>query len=133
MRQLKKAGPDATHVEDQPTATNSIPVLQHTNASRQVQWWTVHEFVKNVLDEAGSWPMVGSVEWNLLDDDDPVKVAAIYDAAQHWALRLDTNQQALADTSRDVSGAADWSRISRELAQLNSFRAQNPWTKRVAS
>jgi hypothetical protein len=42
-----------------------------------------------------------------LDDTDPRKVAALFDAAQHWALRVETSQQAQAETSRDISAAAD--------------------------
>ena len=37
--------------------------------------------------------------------DDPAKRAAILDAAQHHALRLDTSQQALADAGGDISAA----------------------------
>ena len=59
--------------------------------------------------------MVGSVEWCALDDNDLVKTAALLDAAQHWALRVETCQQQLAEASRDISGAADWSAIATEI------------------
>jgi hypothetical protein len=59
--------------------------------------------------------MVGNPAWCALPDDDPRKVAAIYDAAQHHALRVETAQTALAEASRHVSEAADWSRIAREI------------------
>lgn len=46
---------------------------------------------------------------------DPVKWAAICDAARHWALRVETCQAASAEASRDVSAAADWPAVSREI------------------
>lgn len=83
--------------------------------SRQVNWWSVHEFVVPLLDRAGAWPMAGTPAWCVLGDDDPVKIAALYDAARHHALHVDTAQAALANTSRDISAAADWARIAREI------------------
>jgi Protein of unknown function (DUF2742) len=79
-----------------------------TTHSQQVSWWSAHEYVAPVLARIGSWPMVGSPAWCALPDDDPAKVAAIFDAAQHWALRLETCQEASCEASRDVSAAADW-------------------------
>ncbi|NKE28295.1 DUF2742 domain-containing protein, partial [Mycobacterium tuberculosis] len=40
---------------------------------------------------------------------------AICDAARHWALRVETCQAASAEASRDVSAAADWPAVSREI------------------
>jgi hypothetical protein len=83
--------------------------------AQQVSWWSVHEFVQPYLDAAGPLPMVGTPEWCDLDDTDPCKVAAVFDAAQHWSLRVETSQQAMAEASRDVSAAADWSAIATEI------------------
>jgi hypothetical protein len=83
--------------------------------SRSVSWWSVHEYVEPLLAAVGQWPMAGTPEWCALPDDDPVKLAALFDAARHHALRLDVNQAALAETSRDISGAADWPAIAREI------------------
>lgn len=83
--------------------------------SRTIDWWPVHLFVVPLLDEVRSWPLVGSLTWQQLESDDPAKVAAIYDAARHHALRIDTAQAALADASRAVSKAADWPQVSREI------------------
>jgi hypothetical protein len=58
--------------------------------------------------------MAGTPEWCALPDG-PVKLAALYGAARHWALRLETSQQAQSDASRDVSAAADWAAIAREI------------------
>jgi len=106
---------------------------EFSNSSRQVSWWTVHDFVQHVLAEAGSWPMVGTPAWCALGDDDPVKIAAVYDAAQHHALRVDLHQQSLAESSRDISQAADWSQVATEMVRRESFYAARPWLRRVAS
>lgn len=85
--------------------------------SQQCSWLEVHTFVTPLLTAAGSWPLIGSPGWVDLDNKDARKRAAIYDAAQHWALRLECGQAALAEASRDVSGAADWSAIATEMVQ----------------
>jgi hypothetical protein len=61
--------------------------------------------------------MAGTPAWCLLDDDDPAKVAALFDAAQHWALRIETSQQAKCAASREISTAAEWSAIATEIWQ----------------
>lgn len=106
---------------------------EHSVSSRQVSWWSVHEHAQPHLDAVGSWPTVGTPQWCLLDDDHPVKIAAIFDAARHWALHLELNQESRCEASRDVSAAADWSRVATNLVQYNSFHAARPWLKRVAS
>jgi hypothetical protein len=88
-------------------------------ASRTVDWWRVHKYVLPLLTSVGTWPMAGTVTWSELDADDPAKRAALYDFARHYALRVDTGQAALAEASRDVSAAADWSAISRNMLQRN--------------
>ena len=82
--------------------------------SSQVSWWSVHEHVTPLLELVGYWPMAGTPEWCALPDG-PVKLAALYDAARHWALRLETSQQAQSEASRDVSAAADWAAVAREM------------------
>jgi hypothetical protein len=67
------------------------------------------------LESVGQWPMLGTPGWCELPDDDPAKLAALLDAARHWALRVDMAQQAAADASRAISGAADWSSIANEM------------------
>jgi hypothetical protein len=124
------------------TATQQHTSIQQTSgyphgsaawlaASQQVSWWSVHEYVTTQLDGIDQWPMVGTPAWCLLDDNDPVKLAAVYDAAQHWALRLETSQQAHCDASHDLSDAADWSAIAQNLRAYNEYHAARPWLKRV--
>lgn len=100
--------------------------------SQQVSWWSVHEHVQRFLDLVGTWPTAGTPAWCALADG-PVKLAALLDAAQHWALKLELNQEALAEASRSVSAAVDWPKVSREIQQASDLYAARPWLKRVAS
>ena len=102
-------------------------------SSQQVSWWSVHEFVTEVLNQVNGWPQLGTPAWCSMANEDPVKWAALLDAAQHWALHLEINQEARAEASRDVSAAADWPVVSREINQRNDFYAKRPWMKRAAS
>jgi hypothetical protein len=77
--------------------------------------------------------MIGTPAWRQLDDDDPVKWAALLDSAQHFALRVETCQQAHCDASRQVGDSVDWSALAREINQRTDFYAARPWLKRVAS
>ena len=77
--------------------------------------------------------MAGTPAWCDLAEDDPRKWAALLDAAQHWALRLETCQEAKADASRAVSDALDWSALGREINVRADFYAARPWLRRVAS
>jgi Protein of unknown function (DUF2742) len=115
------------------TSKTPIPAAQFTASSQQVSWWDVHLFVQPLLAEVGSWPMAGSVAWCNLADDDPRKWAALLDAAQHWALRVETCQVAECQASSDVSAAADWGQIGRQIRQHNEFYAEKPWLRRAAS
>lgn len=83
--------------------------------SQSVDWWAVAEFVEPMLSAVGSWPTAGTVAWIQLDDGDPRKLAALFDAARHHALRVDGAQEALAAASKDVSAAADWAAVSRGM------------------
>jgi hypothetical protein len=95
-----------------------------------VSWWSVHEFIAAQLGQVDNWPMVGTQAWCELPDTDARKIAAIYDAAQHWALRIDTCQQAMADAGSEISAAADWSAIARKRKAHNEFYAARPWLRR---
>ncbi len=118
-RRRRRVAADATMpaTEDRAPATVATPSSADPTASRAVSWWSVHEHVAPVLDAAGSWPMAGTPAWRQLDDADPRKWAAICDAARHWALRVETCQEAMAQASRDVSAAADWPGIAREIVR----------------
>lgn len=91
--------------------------------SQQAHWESVNAFVTTLLNilgvehkhTVGAWPMIGSPIWCELADHDPLKMAAIYDAAQHWALHVELSQRAFAQMSRDVSSSADWSAFGRRI------------------
>lgn len=108
-------------------------------SARAVSWWEVHDFIAPVLDRVGSWPMVGSVAWQQLPDDDPRKIAAIFDAARHWALRVEMTQEARCEASQAISVAAGfdddgdpitWPQVARHARDQEDFYAQHPWAKR---
>ncbi|MEN3223393.1 DUF2742 domain-containing protein [Mycolicibacterium porcinum] len=99
-------------------------------SSQQVSWWSVHEHVCRTLEKLTSWPTLGTPAWCALSDDHPAKLAAMLDAAQHWALRLETCQEARCDAGRAVAGALNWPAVARELRQRNDFYAAQPWLRR---
>ncbi|WP_237394481.1 DUF2742 domain-containing protein [Mycobacterium paraintracellulare] len=83
-----------------------------------MSFWSVHEHIESTLAAVGSWPMAGTPAWCELDETDPRKLASLLDAARHWALRVETCQQALADASREVSAAANWSELADDIRRL---------------
>ena len=99
--------------------------------ARTVEWWAVHQWVIS-RQKAASWPLIGTLAWQELPDGHPAKTAAVLDAAQHWALRLEGNQTAMAEASQAISAAADWSAVGAEYLQLHRFRASRPWATRKA-
>ncbi len=124
----KEAGPHGEGPAAEQSPTTSTP---DSATSRQVSWWSVHEYAASALNEVGSWPMVGTPTWCDLDDDDPRKLASIFDASRHWALRVETCQQAMSDAGSEISAAADWSAIAQEYRDIAEFYASHPWLKRV--
>ncbi len=84
-------------------------------SSQAVSWFSVHEYIQPWLKAVDTWPMVGTPEWVALDDGDPRKWCALLDAAQHWALRLETSQEALAEASKAVAGAAKWGAVGTAI------------------
>ncbi|WP_431240427.1 DUF2742 domain-containing protein [Mycolicibacterium aichiense] len=97
----------------------------------QVDFFAVSEFVKPYLDAAGAWPMVGSRAWVELPDDSPVKWAALLSAAEHWALKIELNQDAIVQASQAISGAAPWAQWSRDIRQRHDAIKSGAYIKRV--
>jgi len=99
-----------------------------------VSWWQTHEFLKAVLAQAnaGPLPWAGSPAWCDLADGDPRKLLALAVDGEHHVLRKEVAQTAHAQASREVSVAANWSGIAREIQQRNSFHADKPWLRRAA-
>ena len=83
--------------------------------SQQVSWWSVHELVQPVLNQVNDWHMLGTPAWCSLAHDDPRKWVAVLDGAQHHALRLELNQETLADAAKAVSAEVDWRAVASEI------------------
>jgi Protein of unknown function (DUF2742) len=101
--------------------------------SQQVSWLSVHELVTAVTNQVNDWPMLGTPAWCSLAHDDPRKWAALLDGAQHWALRVETCQEAAAEASHDISAAADWSAVARADRRRVHAVASGAYIPRVAS
>jgi hypothetical protein len=101
--------------------------------SQSVAWWEVHLYRQRMLNRLGveAFPMVGTPLWCALPDDHPVKRAAAFDAAQHWALQVETCQEQLAAAAQAISAADDWTAIAKASRGRAEFVAANPWAKRV--
>jgi len=101
-------------------------------AAQQVSWWDTHVFISKLTADL-NLPPAGTPEWRAMADGDPRKLLALAVAGEHHVLRVETAQQARADASKAVAGAADWSKVAREMQQRNSFYADRPWLRRAAS
>ena len=131
----KEKGPG---VNGAPTTTERVDTANCSGIaaavpSQQVAWWEVHQWVTDQLADVDNWPMAGSPAWCDLDDTDPRKTAALLDAAQHWALRLEICQAAECEASRDISAAANWSGIAQEIRDRSEFHSLFPWMKRASA
>ena len=104
-------------------------------SSQAVSWWEVHLYRDRMLNRLGVqvFPMVGTIAWCDLADDHPAKLAGVFDGVQHWALRVDTCQEAHAAASQAISAAVDWAAVGRRNQQHADFLAANPWARRVAA
>jgi hypothetical protein len=102
-------------LKDHPIAAENQHQDNPPTTSQQVSWSSVHEFISPLLKTVGTWPMIGTPAWCELAHDDPRRLAAIFDAAQHWALRMETSQQAACEASRDIAAAEDWSAIANAM------------------
>ncbi|WP_283605012.1 DUF2742 domain-containing protein [Mycolicibacterium poriferae] len=103
-------------------------------SARHVNWWAVHETVQAILDQVnGDWPMAGTPAWCSLTHDDPRKWAALLDAAQHWALRVENNQSALEQAGEAISAAEDWSAIAQAKLKRERWEETHPWARPISS
>lgn len=109
-----------THTDHQPRGrrmSDATATERQGVSSQQVSWWSVHEYILPFLKRVGAWPMAGTPEWCDLPDSDPAKTAALFEAASHHALRIETAQELRAQASHDISEAADWSAIATEASR----------------
>lgn len=105
----------------------------YRQSNRQVAWFEVHLWRGRILEhlDVQAFPMVGTPAWCALPDDHPVKLAAALDAAQHWALRIETCQEAHCRAAQALSAVADWSAIAKANRDRADFLDANPWARRV--
>ena len=89
--------------------------------SQQVCWFEVYLFVARLLASVGSRPTAGTPEWMALADDDPRKLAAVADLGVHMALRIDTNQAAVAAASRAIAGSTRWRSLARRQDRGSAY------------
>jgi len=88
-------------------------------ASRQVNWYETFTFASKIAAQQGLsldhhvLPLAGSPQWCGMADDDARKLLALVLGGVREALAHDTRQAAMADASREISGAAPWSEIAR--------------------
>jgi hypothetical protein len=103
-------------------------------SSSQVDWWPVLQYFLRIAEGLGisEYPAAGTPAWRALNDNDPAKLIAALDYAQHWALRIDTAQEAQCAASRDISKALDWPRAAKWLQDSAEWYAANPWMRRSA-
>jgi Protein of unknown function (DUF2742) len=127
--------PDSRVAAPEGTATQHDRHVDSTYliGSQQVSWWSVHEFTTGILAAVDNWPMVGTPAWCELDAGDVRKIAAVFDAARHWALRVETCQEARVDTGETISAAYDWTAIAQEKFRLDCAIAHGTYIPRVAS
>lgn len=97
--------------------------------SSNVNWWNVAEFVAPVLDRVGTWPLIGTIEWYELPDDAPAKIAAVFDAARHWALKVECNQRARDQAGEAISAAEDWSAVAQVNLRRAQWEREHPWAR----
>lgn len=124
-----------------PVATATVDTAESKGASldltrvssRQVSWWEVHEFVAPMLASGDPYPVAGTPAWCLLPAGDVRKVLALFDAARHWALRVETYQTAMAEASRAVASSTDWSAVQRGRRRHDKAVADGAYIPRVTS
>jgi hypothetical protein len=87
--------------------------------SRQIDYLPVYELVADLLGDPGLIP--GTPAWCALDADDPAKWQALLWPAVWWCVAEDARQMAMADASREIACAADWSALSRNMLQRSNY------------
>ena len=83
--------------------------------SRQVDWFSVFQFVNQLLATVAPWPAAGTPEWCALPDGDDRKLAAVLEYGVHHALRRDTLQEEMAGTSHEISTIENWNTQRRRM------------------
>lgn len=86
------------------------------SASQEVSWWATHQFISALVAQANTaLPWAGTPAWRDLDDADPRKLLSLALAGEHWVLRVEIGQDAIADAGQQISAAEDWSQTARAV------------------
>lgn len=99
----------------------------------------VHPYVCRVLGgKYGRVPILGTHEWQQLEDDDPAKVASILVAGDRWALEQHLQEQearraALKDAAVEASQLLDWARVAKVIADRDAYYKQHPDLRRKSA
>lgn len=97
-----------------PKAGDGVTTTDRATTARTVHFHTVCAYVDRVLGGVeGNPPLLGSIEWQRLNDRDPLKVAAVYQAAMERALYYEATQIALGEASKAIAAAADWPAVAQ--------------------
>lgn len=88
--------------------------------SQQVSWWDTHVFLGALIGQANNLPPAGTPAWRSLPDSDPRKLLSLALAGEHHVLRMETAQAAMAEASRELSAAADWSALAQRIRNRSS-------------
>lgn len=84
--------------------------------SQEVSWWSVHQFISAVVEQANTaLPSAGTPSWRALDDGDPRKLLAVAVAGEHHALRVEIAQEQRAQAAEDVWGGENWSEVAQQM------------------
>jgi hypothetical protein len=104
-------------------------------SSMQVSWWDCHVFMAEMVQQAncGPVPWPGTPAWCAIPDDDPRKLLALAGFGVYQAVSVDAWQEAGAEASSAVSGAADWAQVARSKLQRHNAIRGGIYVPRKAS
>lgn len=87
--------------------------------NRQVNWYETFCYAEQIAANAGvaldHQLIAGTPRWCGMPDDDARKLLALVLGGVREALANDIGQEAMAEASREISGAVDWSAVARNM------------------
>ncbi len=104
--------------------------------SREVSWWHVHQRLHPTavrLARGETVPLLGTPAWVDLDPADRLSIAAVYRAAEWWALQQQAQQTRLIDASHNVAEGTDWGVEARLIRQRADALRSGAYITREAS
>jgi hypothetical protein len=87
--------------------------------SRQVNWYEVYAFAERVATERGvaldHHLLPGTPRWCGMSDGDARKMLSLVLGGVREALINDIRQEAMAEASREIASATDWSAVAQRV------------------